>query len=77
MTGVGRSSGLKRGNPFSDEVIADELPANFRPLTYEYDCTTDHWDHLCRFENLALLHRYFDGEKYHVFLIALTKSSQQ
>ncbi|KAK6126938.1 hypothetical protein DH2020_039320 [Rehmannia glutinosa] len=31
---------FRRGIPFRASVMADELPANFRSLTYEYDRTT-------------------------------------
>ncbi|KAL8548161.1 hypothetical protein ACS0TY_007471 [Phlomoides rotata] len=34
------------------------------PLNYEFDGTTDPYDHLTRFENYALLHRYGEGVKY-------------
>ncbi|KAK6160362.1 hypothetical protein DH2020_003743 [Rehmannia glutinosa] len=52
---------VRREIPFRASVMADELPANFRSLTYEYDGMTNPWEHLCRFENSALLHRYSDG----------------
>ncbi|KAL0440387.1 UNVERIFIED_CONTAM: hypothetical protein Slati_2521700 [Sesamum latifolium] len=46
------------GIPFTDEVMADELPVNCRtPTIAEYDGTTDPQEHLSRFENTALLHR--------------------
>ncbi|KAL0416434.1 UNVERIFIED_CONTAM: hypothetical protein Slati_3475300 [Sesamum latifolium] len=42
--------------------MADELPLNCRtPAIAEYDGTTDPMEHLSRFENAALLHRYTDG----------------
>ncbi|KAK6163872.1 hypothetical protein DH2020_000736 [Rehmannia glutinosa] len=37
---------VRRGIPFRASVMADELPANFRSLTYKYDGTTDPWEHL-------------------------------
>ncbi|KAL0433177.1 UNVERIFIED_CONTAM: hypothetical protein Slati_2652000 [Sesamum latifolium] len=41
---------------------SDELPVNCRtPARAEYDGTTDLQEHLSRFENAALLHRYTDG----------------
>ncbi|KAK6147992.1 hypothetical protein DH2020_018904 [Rehmannia glutinosa] len=54
---------VRRGIPFRASVMANELLANFRSLTYEYDGTTDPWEHMCRFKNSALLHRYSDGVK--------------
>lgn len=77
MVGVRRSSGLRRGNLFSDEVMTDELPTNFRSLTYEYDGTTDPWEQLCKFENSTLLHHYSDGDEVLVFLTRLTKLAHQ
>lgn len=57
--------------------MTNELPANFRPPTYEYDGTTDPLEHLRRFENSALLHYYFDRVKCWVFFTMPTKSAQQ
>ncbi|KAL0289408.1 UNVERIFIED_CONTAM: hypothetical protein Sradi_7074600 [Sesamum radiatum] len=52
------------GIPFTEEVMMDQLPANYRtPAITEYDGTTDPQEHLSRFENAALLHRYTDGIK--------------
>lgn len=77
MVGVGRSSGLRRGNPILEEVMADELLDNFRLMIYEYDGTIDPWEHLFRFENSALLYHYSDGVKCLVFLTTLTKLARQ
>ncbi|KAK6123773.1 hypothetical protein DH2020_042483 [Rehmannia glutinosa] len=68
---------VRRGIPFRASVMADELPANFRSLTNEYDGTTNPWEHMCRFKNSALLHRYSDGVKCRVFLTTLSQSAQQ
>lgn len=46
---------------FVGEVMADELPISFRPVAFKYDGTTDPWDHICLFENTALLHRFLNG----------------
>ncbi|KAL0416683.1 UNVERIFIED_CONTAM: hypothetical protein Slati_3500200 [Sesamum latifolium] len=52
----------RQGVPFTETVTADELPLNCRtPAIAEYDGTTDPMEHLSRFENTALLHRYTDG----------------
>lgn len=77
IAGVGRSAGLRKGNLFLEEVMADKLSTNFRPLNYEYDNTTDLWEHLCWFENSALQYRYSDRVKCRVFLTTLTKLAQQ
>ncbi|KAL8546981.1 hypothetical protein ACS0TY_006628 [Phlomoides rotata] len=37
-----------------------------QPFNYEYDGTTDPYDHLVRFENSALLHRFVEGVKCRV-----------
>lgn len=73
------ASGLKvkHGNSFSNDVMADELPATYRPLKFEYDGTTNPQDYPCRFENIALLHHFSDGVKYRIFLTMLTKATQQ
>ncbi|KAL8515696.1 hypothetical protein ACS0TY_014395 [Phlomoides rotata] len=65
------------GSPFSEEILMDPLPRNFKTLTYEYDGTNDPQDHLLRFENGSLLHQNTDGVKCRVFLTTLTKSAQQ
>ncbi|KAI3465895.1 hypothetical protein Pfo_022558 [Paulownia fortunei] len=67
---AGRNTATNRGIPFTEEVIMDDLPANFISLNYDYDGTTDPWEHLCRFENSALLHRYSDGVKCRFCLFA-------
>ncbi|KAI3453674.1 hypothetical protein Pfo_010337 [Paulownia fortunei] len=77
MKMAGRNTVTKREIPFTEAVMIDDLPANFRSLNYDYDGTTDPWEHLCRFGNSALLHRYFDGVKCRVFLTTLSKSAQQ
>ncbi|KAL0301390.1 UNVERIFIED_CONTAM: hypothetical protein Sradi_6415800 [Sesamum radiatum] len=50
--------------PFTERVMAGELPMNYRtPAIAKYDGTTDPQEHLSRFENVALLHRYTDNIK--------------
>ncbi|KAK6136273.1 hypothetical protein DH2020_029972 [Rehmannia glutinosa] len=68
---------VRKGIPFKEIVLADDLPNNFRALSYEYDGTADPWEHLCRSENSALLHRYSDGVKCRVFLTTLSKFAQK
>ncbi|KAL0420377.1 UNVERIFIED_CONTAM: hypothetical protein Slati_3060600, partial [Sesamum latifolium] len=58
----------RQGVPFTELVMADDLPINCRtPTIAEYDGTTDPVEHLARFENAALLHRYTDGIKCCIF----------
>ncbi|KAL2240949.1 UNVERIFIED_CONTAM: hypothetical protein Sindi_0736100 [Sesamum indicum] len=48
-----------KGIPFTEAVMADELPANCRtPNIIEYNGTTDPQEHLSRFESAALFHRW-------------------
>lgn len=72
---IGQVPRRVRGIPFAENVMVDKLPASFRPVNFEYDGTTDTWDHVCRFENTALLYRYSDGVKCRVFAATLTKSA--
>ncbi|KAL0454885.1 UNVERIFIED_CONTAM: hypothetical protein Slati_0827700 [Sesamum latifolium] len=68
----------RQGVPFTDTVMADELPLNCRtPAIAEYDGTTDPMEHLSRFENAALLHRYTDGIKCRVFVTIFARAAQQ
>ncbi|KAL0409604.1 UNVERIFIED_CONTAM: Transposon Ty3-G Gag-Pol polyprotein [Sesamum radiatum] len=58
--------------------MADELPLNCRtPTKAEYDGTADPMEHLSRFENAALLHRYTDGIKCRVFITTFAGVAQQ
>ncbi|KAL0455607.1 UNVERIFIED_CONTAM: hypothetical protein Slati_0899900 [Sesamum latifolium] len=47
------------------------------PAIVEYDGTTDPMEHLPRFENAALLHRYTDGIKFRVFVTTFARAAQQ
>lgn len=66
-----------KATPFTPEILADDLPANFRSFTFEYDGTTDPWEHVCRFENTAQLHLLSNGVKCRVFATTLTGAAQQ
>ncbi|KAL0433281.1 UNVERIFIED_CONTAM: hypothetical protein Slati_2662400 [Sesamum latifolium] len=58
--------------------MTDELPVNCRtPAIVEYDGTTDPQEHLSRFENAALLHRYTNGIKCRVFITTFAPAAQQ
>ncbi|KAL0446739.1 UNVERIFIED_CONTAM: hypothetical protein Slati_1801800 [Sesamum latifolium] len=66
-----------QGFPFSEEIMADELPLNWKePNLPKYDGTTDPHEHLSCFENIALLHRYTAGVKCRVFVNTFTRSAQ-
>lgn len=62
---------------FTPEVMLDDLPSSFRPFTFEYGRITDPWEHMCRFENTAQLHRISDGMKCCIFATTLTGAAQQ
>ncbi|KAL0416458.1 UNVERIFIED_CONTAM: hypothetical protein Slati_3477700 [Sesamum latifolium] len=62
--------------PFTKVVMADELSINCRtPTIAEYDGTTDPMEHLERFENAAILHRYTDGIKCRVFITTFARAA--
>ncbi|KAL0313320.1 UNVERIFIED_CONTAM: hypothetical protein Sradi_5731300 [Sesamum radiatum] len=68
----------RQGVPFTETVMADELPLNCQtPAIAEYTGTTDPMEHLSRFENAALLHRYTDGIKCRVFVTTFAGAAQQ
>ncbi|KAL0427960.1 UNVERIFIED_CONTAM: hypothetical protein Slati_2970800 [Sesamum latifolium] len=58
--------------------MADELLVNCQtPTITEYDSTTDPLEHLARFENAALMHRYTDGIKCRVFVTTFIRAAEQ
>ncbi|KAL0311563.1 UNVERIFIED_CONTAM: hypothetical protein Sangu_2451000 [Sesamum angustifolium] len=67
----------QRGIPFSKHIMAEELPAHFRAPSHipAYDGTTDAAEHIRKFENATLLHRYTDGIKCPVFLTTQMNSA--
>ncbi|KAL0411517.1 UNVERIFIED_CONTAM: hypothetical protein Slati_3741400 [Sesamum latifolium] len=69
----------ERGIPFSKHIMMEELPTHFRTPSHlpTYGGTTDPAEHIRKFENAALLHKYIDGIKCRVFLTTLTNSAQQ
>ncbi|KAL0434309.1 UNVERIFIED_CONTAM: hypothetical protein Slati_2765200 [Sesamum latifolium] len=68
----------RQGIPFTEAVMSDELPVNCHtPAIAEYDGTIDPPEHLSRFENVALLHRYTDGIKCRVFVTTFARAAQQ
>ncbi|XP_073137511.1 uncharacterized protein [Henckelia pumila] len=74
----GRPGPIQRESPFTRAILDEELPANFKQSTLgEYDGSSDPEEHLERFENAALLHRYSDAIKCRVFLTTLVRSAQQ
>ncbi|KAL0377220.1 UNVERIFIED_CONTAM: hypothetical protein Scaly_0839600 [Sesamum calycinum] len=68
----------KCGILFSEHIMAEELLARVRAPSHlsAYDGTFDSAEHIHKFENAALLHRYTDGIKCRVFVTTLTNSAQ-
>ncbi|XP_012833437.1 PREDICTED: uncharacterized protein LOC105954309 [Erythranthe guttata] len=73
---VRASSSLSALSPFSADILDDDLPHSFRPVTYEYLGTTDPCEHLCRFNNTSDLHRFTEGIKCRVFATTLAGAAQ-
>ncbi|KAL0395152.1 UNVERIFIED_CONTAM: hypothetical protein Slati_4481400 [Sesamum latifolium] len=81
IVGSSRGGALEdesQGVSFTEAVLADELPKNCHiPAIAEYDGTTDLQEHLSNFEDAALLHRYINGNKCHVFVTTFARAAQQ
>ncbi|XP_073119193.1 uncharacterized protein [Henckelia pumila] len=74
----GRPGPMQRESPFARAILDEKLPVNFKqPTLGEYDGSSDPEEHLGRFENAAMLHRYSDAIKCRVFLTTLVRSAQQ
>ncbi|KAL0373429.1 UNVERIFIED_CONTAM: hypothetical protein Sradi_3258600 [Sesamum radiatum] len=68
----------RQGVPFTETFMADELSLNCRtPAIAEYNGTMDPMEHLSRFKNATLLHRYTDGIKCRVFVTTFAEAAQQ
>ncbi|XP_012837573.1 PREDICTED: uncharacterized protein LOC105958118 [Erythranthe guttata] len=65
------------GTPFTSRLQHGELPATYRPVTYEYTGATDPWEHVSRFVTSASLHRLTDGVKCRVFATTLAGPAQR
>ncbi|KAL0453779.1 UNVERIFIED_CONTAM: hypothetical protein Slati_1356000 [Sesamum latifolium] len=75
---MGAPAEEQAGIPFTEGVMANEVPVNCRtPAIAEYDGTTDPQEHLSRFENAALLHRYTDDIKCRVFFTTFAMAAKQ
>ncbi|XP_012831513.1 PREDICTED: uncharacterized protein LOC105952498 [Erythranthe guttata] len=67
----------QRGNPFSAEIMASDLPVGFQALEHlAYDGTTDPWDHISRFQTTSYLHRFSDGIMCRAFATTLRDATQ-
>ncbi|XP_073132975.1 uncharacterized protein [Henckelia pumila] len=67
-----------RNIPFTQEILDADLPKQFKlPHVGEYDGKGDPEEHLARFENAALLHKYSDPIKCRAFLTTLIGPAQQ
>ncbi|XP_057791043.1 uncharacterized protein LOC131008166 [Salvia miltiorrhiza] len=63
-------------SPFSDDILANTLPRSYKPISLDYDGTTDPEVHLNRFEGLVTLHMYTGGIKCRIFSTTLTRPAQ-
>ncbi|XP_057793194.1 uncharacterized protein LOC131009789 [Salvia miltiorrhiza] len=63
-------------SPFSADILADTLPQSYKPISMDYDGTTDPEVHLNRFEGLVTLHMYTEGIKCRIFSTTLTGPAQ-
>lgn len=72
-----RSITGQKKTPFMEEVLKDELLANFRQVMFEYAGISDPWDHICRFKNTAMLHQFSEGLKCRVCATTITGPAQQ
>lgn len=63
----------RQDTPFSKGILIEELLSHFQPplKIKKYTGALDPEDHLCRFQNVSLLHQYNDGVKYRVSLTTL------
>ncbi|XP_012831725.1 PREDICTED: uncharacterized protein LOC105952686 [Erythranthe guttata] len=67
----------QRGNPFSAEIMASDLPTGFQAFEHlAYDGTTDPWDHISRFQTTSYLHRFSDGIMCRAFATTLRDAAQ-
>ncbi|XP_057811516.1 uncharacterized protein LOC131025746 [Salvia miltiorrhiza] len=67
---------INNRSPFSDDILADTLPRSYKPISLDYDGTTDPEVHLNRFEGLVTLHMYTEGIKCRIFSTTLTGLAQ-
>ncbi|KAL0347724.1 UNVERIFIED_CONTAM: hypothetical protein Scaly_1788400 [Sesamum calycinum] len=73
---MGAPSEEQQGIPFTKGVMANELHVNCQtPAITKYDGTTDPQEHLSRFENATLLHRYTGRIKYRVFITTFARAT--
>ncbi|XP_057779917.1 uncharacterized protein LOC130998518 [Salvia miltiorrhiza] len=63
-------------SPFSADILADTLSRSYKPISLDYDGTTDAEVHLNRFEGLVTLHMYSEGIKCRIFSTTLTGPAQ-
>lgn len=67
----------QHGTPFITNILNDKLPTNFCPVTFQYAWLTNPCDHICRFNNKAMLQQFTKGVKCLLFATTLTRPAQQ
>lgn len=60
-----------KGSAFGANILSEELPGHFLPVTFEYAGKLDLGDHVC------MLHQFSDGIKCQVFVTTLTCPARQ
>ncbi|XP_057808470.1 uncharacterized protein LOC131022947 [Salvia miltiorrhiza] len=71
-----RSHPTSSRSPFSADILANTLPRSYKPISLDYDGTTDPEVHLNRFEGLVTLHMYTEGINCWIFSTTLTGPTQ-
>ncbi|XP_057790950.1 uncharacterized protein LOC131008066 [Salvia miltiorrhiza] len=65
------------GSPFSNEILLEPFPVNYRPISLDYDGTADPKEHMAWFEGLVALHQYAEGIKCRIFVTTLSGVAQR
>ncbi|XP_012830533.1 PREDICTED: uncharacterized protein LOC105951629 [Erythranthe guttata] len=72
----GPTRDLAGSGPFAKHLHDDPIPANYRPILFEYNGTSDPAEHLSRFNNTASLHQLTEGVKCRAFVTTLAGPAQ-
>ncbi|XP_012833036.1 PREDICTED: uncharacterized protein LOC105953901 [Erythranthe guttata] len=72
----GPTRDLAGSGPFAKHLDDDPIPANYRPIPFEYNGTSDPAEHLSRFNNTTSLHQLTEGVKCRAFVTTLAGPAQ-
>ncbi|XP_012842286.1 PREDICTED: uncharacterized protein LOC105962516 [Erythranthe guttata] len=67
---------LVGSSPFAKHLDDDPIPASYRPISFEYNGTSDPAEHLSRFNNTASLHQLTEGVRCRAFATTLAGPAQ-